>query len=159
MSSPTTTSSSIDRKRSSKNITLCGNVTVDGNNVINNTIYQYSEEDTWRDVFYDLIDDADVSMGKADTIDVCLTRKLSSPEVFHPDMEEAISVALNFDKTLKYVTFSVKKFSAEKLTDTSEKPKTNAFVALMSNSACEKKPQLKQTDGARFTGVYVYSYQ
>ena len=95
MSSPTTTSSSIDRKRSSKNITLCGNVTVDGNNVINNTIYQYSEEDTWRDVFYDLIDDADVSMGKADTIDVCLTRKLSSPEVFHPDMEEAISVTLS----------------------------------------------------------------
>ena len=137
-------------------------MTVDGNNVIKNTIYEYSEDDTWRDVFDDLCDGqggGDLSLGKADTIDeVCLTHKLTSADVFHPDLEEPIKVALNFDKHLKYVTFKVKKFHHTDENSNHEKPKTSAFTKLMhASSACEKKPQLKRTDGARFTGVYVFT--
>ena len=126
MASPTT---DINRKRPCvRNIALCGNVTVDGNNVIKNTIYEYSEDDTWRDVFDDLCDGqggGDLSLGKADTIDeVCLTHKLTSADVFHPDLEEPIKVALNFDKHLKYVTFKVKKFHHTDENSNHEKPKT-----------------------------------
>jgi hypothetical protein len=39
-----------------------------------------------------------------------LTSSLYGMEAFHPDMTEQISVALTFDKTLKYVKFIIHKF-------------------------------------------------
>ena len=57
-----------------------------------------------------------------------LYTKNNGMEVLHPDMTEQISVALTFDKTLKYVKFINDKFCPESEENkTSSQNQTNAF--------------------------------
>jgi hypothetical protein len=94
-----------------ESIPLCCNASVKGGeHFIKNKIFRYSMDETWEDVLKDLLEDSNFIFGKADTVDVCLTSSLYGMEAFHPDMTEQISVALTFDKTLKYVKFIIHKF-------------------------------------------------
>ena len=94
---------------------------------------------------------------KSDTVDVGVSSKLTGSEIFYPDMDEAIEVVKNFDKDLKYVTFKICKAAAtcEQDTDkTSSGPTVNAFQRLFqTQTLCEKKTKLKDTESPRFTGI------
>ena len=110
-------------------------------------------DETWEDVLKDLLEDSNFIFGKADTVDVCLTSSLHEMETFHPDMTEQISVALTFDKALKYVKFIIDKFCPESEENkTSSQNQTDAFKMMMTErSSCTKAPKLKDQNGPRFT--------
>lgn len=91
------------KRPSEGNIALCCSVIVKGSDpIVKNMIYSYSRDNTWEDVLAGLTDDLGFTLGKANTLNVSLMTKLSSPEVFHLDFLEPIHLALDFDKSLKY---------------------------------------------------------
>ena len=76
---------------------------------------QLSPDDTWDDVLGDLqreLDDG-YRLGKSDSVEVCLSSKKDATEIFFPYYKEKIDVIKQFDKSLKYVTFKITKFSTE----------------------------------------------
>lgn len=63
---------------SDQNIILCCNVIVKGGDrIVKNVVYSYSADDTWEDVFNDLMEDSSFTRGKADTLKLNLHRTSS----------------------------------------------------------------------------------
>lgn len=125
-----------------------------GEHLIKNKIFSYSMDETWEEVLKDLLEDSKFTFGKADTVYFCLTSSLHGMEAFHPDMAELISVALAFDKTLKYVKFIIDKFCPEsEEIKTSSQNQTDAFKMMMDErGSCTNATSLKDQNGRRFTG-------
>ena len=57
--------------------------------------------------------DNDYRLGKSDSVEVCLSSKKDATEIFFPYYNEKIDVISQFDKSLKYVTFKITKFSTQ----------------------------------------------
>ena len=73
----------------------------------NNRILEYSTECTWDDVYHDITNDTDFCPHKADALNVSLSDKLDGTMTFHPDLHKGLHVVKEFNKRLKYVTFTV----------------------------------------------------
>lgn len=162
-------------KRPSEDVIFCCNVAYYSNktgkfeNKISNRIYSFSHNDKWDDVLGDLLEEVDEStLGKADTVEVCVSSKKDGSEVFYPDYNERIEVIKQFDKTLKYVTFKITKFDTQckdcEGTESSTSTKDinqnvpNAYDRLMCGTQyIKKQPKLKADDGVRFTGKLTVS--
>lgn len=118
-----------------KYVTLCCNVVMNGrDNCVTNTLYQYSDDETWGDVLDDLLTDKGMELpGKADTVEIKLSPKVNSTEIFHPHINESISVALSFNDNLKCVTFKITPFNNNNGTEseTVKKKEKDAFVTLL----------------------------
>ena len=63
-------------------------------------------DDTWDDIFNDLLEESEFKIHKTDTVSVTISDKLMGTTVFTPDMEEPIRVVKQFDSTLKYALFT-----------------------------------------------------
>lgn len=78
--------------------------------VVINRLYSYPNTLTWQEVYEDVADLEDINLGKTDTVVVVsdsVSDKLSGGQVFEPDFEESIKIVQEFDKMLKYVTFTI----------------------------------------------------
>ena len=64
-------------------------------------------DDTWDDIFNDLLEESEFKIHKTDTVSVTISDKLMGTTVFTPDMEEPIYVVKQFDSTLKYALFTI----------------------------------------------------
>ena len=65
---------------------------------ISNSIYSFSPDDTWYDALGDLLRelDDDYRLGNSDSVEVCLSSKKDSTEIFFPDYNEKIDVISQF---------------------------------------------------------------
>ena len=70
-------------------------------------IYPFEIDDTWDDIFNDLLEESEFKIHKTDTVSVTTSDKLMGITVFTPDMEEPIRVVKQFDSTLKYALFTI----------------------------------------------------
>lgn len=151
-----------DKKRSlNDEVVLCCNVNINTKNVLSNRIYGYDQEWCWDDVLTDLSgewendhDNLTTGLLKSDNlcIQLSVSAKLNGSEKFFPDRTEAIKKVIQFDNSLKYVTFDITTKEARKVEE-SNSCSINAFNILMPKEvAFDKKPKLKVTDGPRFTG-------
>lgn len=99
------------RQRSGETFTLCSSVIVkcgDKNeNICKNRLYLFEIDDTWDDIFNDLLEESEFKIHKTDTVSVTISDKLMGTTVFTPDMEEPIRVVKQFDSTLKYALFTI----------------------------------------------------
>jgi hydroxymethylpyrimidine/phosphomethylpyrimidine kinase len=84
-------------------IVKCGN---EKKTLCKNRLYEFNDENTWTDVLHDVLDE-DFTFHKTDTFSACISDKLTGTTTLSPDMEESIRVVKDFDKTSKYVTFTI----------------------------------------------------
>ena len=63
---------------------------------------------TWNDVFDEVTDPEEVDLKKTDQILVTVSDRAG--QTFEPDMEEPIQVVQEFDRRLKFATFTVNRF-------------------------------------------------
>ena len=99
------------RQRSGETFTLCSSVIVkcgDKNeNICKNRLYLFEIEDTWDDIFNDLLEESEFKIHKTDTVSVTISDQLMGTTVFTPNMEEPIRVVKQFGSTQKYALFTI----------------------------------------------------
>jgi hypothetical protein len=64
-------------------------------------LYLFEIDDTWDDIFNDLLEESEFKIHKTDTVSVTISDKLMGTMVFTQDMKEPIHVVKQFDSTLK----------------------------------------------------------
>ena len=134
--------------------------------VVQNSIRKFSYQDTWFDIF-------DVTTENDDSIPKCCFdnfEKLSSITVsskptgsgieqYSPNAYDKISVLIDFDKNLKYVTINITdpRKDAEQSTSSATSGTQNAFSILMETGNQKKHlPNKISAEKERFTGSMVY---
>jgi hypothetical protein len=70
-------------------------------------LYLFEIEDTWDDIFNNLLEESEFKIHKTDIVSVTISDQLMGTTVFTVDMEEPIRVVKQFDSTLKYVLFTI----------------------------------------------------
>jgi hypothetical protein len=70
-------------------------------------LYLFEIEDTWDDIFNNLLEESEFKIHKTDTVSVTISDQLMGTTVFTPNMEEPIRVVKQFDSTLKYALFTI----------------------------------------------------
>ncbi|CAG2223106.1 unnamed protein product [Mytilus edulis] len=83
------------------------------------TLFEYDDHKKWNEV---LRDGEDFIFHKTDTITTCVSDKLTGTATFKPDMEEPIRIVKEFDRTLKYVTFTINRDKDVGLTNPDSRP-------------------------------------
>ena len=140
--------------------TVCASINVfcgdKRHNICSNRLYQYQTDFSWEEVYHDLIEDEEhFSDHKTDVVSVTVANTLQCTSIsLTPDFYEKICVVKNFDPTLKYVTFKVKRDEGVGMQlESNEKERaTSVNDFLMKASAEKKQASLKDPNTARFTG-------
>jgi hypothetical protein len=150
------------RQRSGETYTLCSSIVVkcgDKNeNICKNCWYQFEIDDTWDDIFNDLLEESEFKIHKTDTVSVTISDKLMGTTVFTLDMEKPIRVVKQFDSTLKYALFTIVNVldidvgmnNIDKAACSTVK---SAFDVLMRSSTVTKSPRIKAHTAEHFTGI------
>lgn len=140
--------------------TLCSSVIAKCGNEIKylckNHLYEYEDQETWNDVLHDVFEGENFLFHKTDTITTCVSDKLTGTATFKPDMEEPIRIVKEFDRTLKYVTFTINRDKDVGLTNPDSRKTTSttqsAFTVMMNSCNSKKDPKHKDIKAANFTG-------
>ncbi|CAG2249105.1 unnamed protein product [Mytilus edulis] len=134
-------------------IAKCGN---EIKNLCKNHLYEYEDQETWNDVLHDVLEGENFPFHKTDTITTCVSDKLTGTATFKPDMEEPIRIVKEFDRTLKYVTFTINRDKDVGLTNPDSRKTTSttqsAFTVMMNSCNSKKDPKHKDIKAANFTG-------
>lgn len=119
-------------------------------------VYEYEDQETWNDVLHDVLEGENFPFHKTDTITTCVSDKLTGTATFKPDMEEPIRIVKEFDRTLKYVTFTINRDEDVGLTNPDSRKTTSttqsAFTVMMNSCNSKKDPKHKDIKAANFTG-------
>lgn len=128
--------------------------------IASNRLYRFNNKKTWHDVFDDVLDAEELLMKKTDEVSVQVSDK-SGVESFQPDMTEPIQVVQDFDNRLKYVTFTVKRYTTDNSDDdennntVQEAAAQKTFFDVMMGNArqlnCTKNPIKFDEQAPRFT--------
>lgn len=126
-------------------------------NLKSNILRRSYEKETFEDICEDVIGDLELSKEEDDALDtknvrVCISAKNNFIESFSPTYEDALSLALEFNKDFKYVKFTI---DVEPRTEgeLGKGVKINAFDKVMgAGQAVTKLPKRKNTEANRFTG-------
>ncbi|CAG2202639.1 unnamed protein product [Mytilus edulis] len=133
-------------------IAKCGN---EIKNLCKNHLYEYEDQETWNDVLHDVLEGENFPFHKTDTITTCVSDKLTGTATFKPDMEEPIRIVKEFDRTLKYVTFTINRDKDVGLTNPDSRKTTSttqsAFTVMMNSCNSKKDPKHKDIKAANFT--------
>lgn len=123
-------------------IAKCGN---EIKNLCKNHLYEYEDQETWNDVLHDVFEGENFPFHKTDTITTCVSDKLTGTATFKPDMEEPIRIVKEFDRTLKYVTFTINRDKDVGLTNPDSRKTTSttqsAFTVMMNSCNSKKDPK------------------
>ncbi|XP_071143242.1 uncharacterized protein [Mytilus edulis] len=134
-------------------IAKCGN---EIKNLCKNHLYEYEDQETWNDVLHDVLEGENFPFHKTDTITTCVSDKLTGTATFKPDMEEPIRIVKEFDRTLKYVTFTINRDKDVGLTNPDSRKTTSttqsAFTVMINSCNSKKDPKHKDIKAANFTG-------
>jgi len=139
------------RLKSGGTFTLCSSVLAkcgsESKNLCKNRLYEYDDDETWNDVLHDVLDGEDFTFHKTDTVTACVSDKLMGTATFMPDMEEPIRIVKKFDRTLKYVTFTVNRDKDVGLTNPDSRKTTSttqsAFTIMMNSCNAKKKSKIQ----------------
>lgn len=125
-------------------IAKCGN---EIKNLCKNHLYEYEDQETWNDVLHDVFEGENFPFHKTDTITTCVSDndKLTGTATFKPDMKEPIRIVKEFDRTLKYVTFTINRDKDVGLTNPDSRKTTSttqsAFTVMMNSCNSKKDPK------------------
>lgn len=125
-----------------------------------NSIRKFSTNESWFDVFSALTEnvaiDPEIDEHFEKIASVQVSSNLENPTQFSPDTYDKISVLYDFDKTLKYVTITIKTTPQQEEQCSASAPalQANAFDILMRTDPILKKPSKIPTDKPRFNGMF-----
>ena len=116
-------------------------------NIVSNRLYRYKHNLTWSNVFDEVVDE-NVELKKTDFVTVSVSSKTGAGvECFEPDINEPICVVQEFDKRLKFATFTINRDAVDEDAvthkDGNNNKKADAFAIMMGTqtlSACNKDP-------------------
>lgn len=119
-------------------------------------MYQFEIDETWDDIFNDLLEESEFKIHKTDTVSLTISNKLMGTTVFTPDMEEPIRDVKQFDSTLKYALFTIVRnidVGMNNIDKAACSTVKSAFDVLMRSSTVTKSPRIKAHTAEHFTGM------